>query len=603
MDEIRSVTERFRNLLWTSPRGKLDPSEAEDLLSRAAVCGDGALCWSDINYNDKVRSTWEATNHYSRMIAILLTFGEKRLRSDGEYAERMVALLRGWIMLDPKNPNWWHNEIGTPMNIANIILMMYPVLSREDIRAALPITERGCGIHNDAIFTRWTGANLIWGAMNTLRHALLVEDRELLHLASRYICGEISIGADEGIQEDGSFFQHGRRLYSGGYGRSFAEEIAAAAYVLSGTGCAIPYEKLHILLIHILDGLRYMTKGGVLDYAVVGREFSRPGALSVGGLRRTVDLLLDTDGIPRRDELAAYRREMDGSQIKASVRYYPVAAMLCHHFDGIYVGAKMLNNTTLGAEKCNNEGELCYNMSYGTHTTVMRDGLEYYDIDPVWDFARVPGTLAVHESDEELYRHTGWERSVLPSDHFGGAGYDGCGIIYERCEHGGVSLYVTDFAIPHGFVSLGADIKCTEGVARLTVDQALFRGSVTEEGTSVIHNGIRYTPLDTGSLTYECGIRRGSWHRNSFARSDTEVSMPVFDIGRECTSGSYAYMISSAHVPVPHVHVLCNNADCQAIQLDDGSVLAVFHKPSAITCGGKIIECGKGIFTQFAELA
>ena len=256
MDEIRSVIERFRAMLWTAPQKRVDTLEAEELLSRAAVCGEGALCWSDINYNDTVRSTWAATAHYSRMITILRALGEERLLSDGEYAARMAALLRGWVMLDPKNPNWWHNEIGTPMNIANIILMMHPVLSCEDISSALPITERGCGRHNEAIFTRWTGANLIWGAMNTLRHALLTGDRELLYLASRYVCGEISIGANEGIQEDGSFFQHGRRLYSGGYGRSFAEEIAAAAYVLSGTGCAIPCEKLEILLTHILDGLR-----------------------------------------------------------------------------------------------------------------------------------------------------------------------------------------------------------------------------------------------------------------------------------------------------------------------------------------------------------
>jgi chondroitin AC lyase len=233
----------------------------------------------------------------------------------------------------------------------------------------------------------------------------------------------------------------------------------------------------------------------------------------------------------------------------------------------------------------------------------MRDGFEYYDIDPVWDFARIPGTLAVHESDEQLYKHTGWEKNALPSDHCGGAVYDGCGIIYERCEHGGVSLYVTDFAIPHGFVSLGADISCTEGVARLTVDQALFRGNAVEDGASVIHNGIRYTPLDGSTLTYECDTRRGSWRRNSFARPDTEVSMPVFDIGRECAFGSYAYMISSASMPMPGVRILRNDSDCQAIELDNGTVLAVFHKPASLSCGGRIIEGGKGVFAQFPELA
>ena len=49
-------------------------------------------------------------------------------------------------------------------------------------------------------------------------------------------------------------------------------------------------------------------------------------------------------------------------------------------------------------------------------------------------------------------------------------------------------------------------------------------------------------------------------------------------------------------MPMPGVRILRNDSDCQAIELDNGTVLAVFHKPSSLSCSGRIIEGGKGIF-------
>ena len=106
----------------------------------------------------------------------------------------------------------------------------------------------------------------------------------------------------------------------------------------------------------------------------------------------------------------------------------------------------MLNNTTLGAEKCNNEGELCYNMSYGTRTCFMRRGDEYLDVNPIYDFAHMPGTTARLETDDQLKVCMDWWCVPLPNDHVGGLTEGDRGIIYERPEHDGITATVSFFA-------------------------------------------------------------------------------------------------------------------------------------------------------------
>ena len=92
------------------------------------------------------------------------------------------------------------------------------------------------------ISEKWTGANLIWGASNTIKHAILIEDGALLCQAVERAAKELEIARDgqEGIPPDGSFYQHGPRLYSGGYGRSFADEISQMTYCLQQTPYQFP---------------------------------------------------------------------------------------------------------------------------------------------------------------------------------------------------------------------------------------------------------------------------------------------------------------------------------------------------------------------------
>jgi len=586
MNAIESVRLRLTSLLWNEGKAP-HPKEAQAYLD-ALRPGDapGTLCWADIDYSDQNRAFWKTHQHNERIILILRAFGAERLTADPAYAEMILRAFRFWLHHDFQNPNWWYNDIGMPISVTTIALLLHPVLDKPTLARAAEISGRSYAtMEPGSKASKWTGANLIWGMNIAIRCAILTENEDLLKRAAARAADEICNDRREGIQADGSFFQHGPRLYSGGYGRSYAADIALMAYILQGTPYQFSAEKLNIFLSHILDGLYHMTQNDALDWACIGRELSRLDAVKASSLRSTLRRMLDTEGTPRRDELLAYLDSLTGGPRADSTKYFPCAAMLCHHFGGIYVGGKFHNNRLWGSEVCNEEGVLGFNMSYGTHTCIMRTGAEYHNINPVWDYARIPGTTARTETDEELYARRDWYRIPLPNGHSGGRQSGAYAAVYEFAEHDGVEAMVADFAIPGAYIRLGCGIRTVSGKTEAlvtTVDQCLTAGDSVIGDTCVEHNGIRYSTLDGAHLDTDRSLKTGSWYRNSRTTNlgDAPVSAEVLTITLTHPAGgegSYAYMITPADAPVQHVEIVSNTCEEQSIRLADGRILAVRH--------------------------
>lgn len=596
---METILHRFARMLWDDQPA--DVSSAEGLYASLGPADTpDTFCWADLDYTDKTRSFWQPAQHYARMQTILKAFGEERLYRDGDYASRMIGALKYWLDHDYRNPNWWHNEIGMPLGIGNITILLYPLLDADTVSRAAALVGRGSMATLPAISQSWTGANLIWGALNTVRHALLTGDSDLLRRAVTRAAAEITEGGAEGIQRDRSFFQHGSRLYAGGYGLSFAWDIARLLYLLGDTAYQLPAGKIDLFLSFILDGLRPMIHGGGLDWACVGREITRPGTLDAVHTAGMVELLTRAEGLPRKDELYDFLTHLRGGGSTDMTRYFPDAAMLCHHFHGLYVGAKFMNSRTLGAEICNAEGELCYNMSYGTHTCIMRSGKEYLDINPIWDYAHIPGTTSFEESDAELLARRDWVCAAHPNECFGGKQNGRRAVIYELAQHDGAEALVTHFAFEDGYVCLGAGITDANGRPLVTtVDQCRLTGDPGITDRATVHNGIRYTALDGTVMDTAIREQVGSWRRNNAALSDQPVKGDVLTLtvthpaGRE---SAYAYMISAADTDEPSVKVLHNDRALQAIRLPDGSVMAVFHQACSLMAGpdGELLSGAEG---------
>ena len=601
MQALALIKKRYVELLWQGcVREYINIGYDDSLTLDLLVKGEepGTYYWSDLDYTNMSRSCWDSANHYNRVLRILCQDGRKYLDTDPDYRERVVGAIRYWLVKDPINPNWWHNDIGTPNHMTALGLMLWDILP-DDMRAGMAELAGRGSMKTRTDIPRWTGANLIWGVSNSLRHALMTDDVELLYAAAKRAEAEIYVGEVESIQEDGSFCQHGPRWYSGGYGSNFTFDLSQLAYVLAGTPCAFSKEKMDILLLHVLDGQRNMMHHGYFDYNGVGREYTRRKAVHSRIIHYGVDLLCRIEGIARRDELIAFRDDNARGVTVCDVgnratRHYPKVSYLAHNLGGTHIGVKCHAPGQFDMEVCNGEGHLCYNMSYGTRTCFMRRGDEYLDVNPIYDFAHMPGTTARLETEDQLKVRMDWWCVPLPNDHTGGMTQGDYGIIYERPEHDGITATVSFFAFDGKLVALGADIRdeaAEKGALTTTVDQCRACGDMawSDDGRAVHHGEFTYHNLDGNTrMIAEITHRTGSWTRNSYEEPLTHEEGELFCAYIPVEQDSYAYAVT-VRGEQPSARVLSNTAACQAILLDDGTLMAVFHEDGEIAVDGRTV--------------
>ena len=600
---LAAVRTRLVDLLWQGVllgRPSAD-TDADRILASLVTEGNTAY-WPDIDYADLERSAWKAAAHYTRLESVLVAAGRDRLREDEAYRRTALAVLRYWLVQDFRNPNWWHNEIGMPRHIADLSLLLWDYMPASDREMALTLIGRG-SMKCAPKITGWTGANLIWGIQNTVKHALLSQDGDLLLLALSRASKEIDYG-EEGIQPDGAFRQHGPRWYSGGYGASFTYDLSMLIYVLDGSPYQFSEDKIRMFLLHVLDGQRVMMKNGYFDYCGVGREFSRHGVPYMAGLRVAVGLLASMDSIPRREELAAFAlecahpAEVDASADSDRTVYYPSVALLCHRKAGSYIGVKGHGPDLYDAEVCNDEGVLMYNMSYGTHTCLMRRGDEYHNVSPLWDYAHIPGTTAAYETDSELLSHGYWWNQPLPTDHLAACAEDEMGVLLQRADHDGITAFVSFFTFEGCLVAMGAGISDEKGRALCTtLDQAYAVSPDLSALPRRVDNGEwSYVALADTELLAEAGTVTGAWSRNNLPSSaePVEGALCTVSVAHSDKMDHYAYLIAPRGADLPSIRILSNTAALQAISVSskgEETVLAAFHEAGILDVGeGKKVD-------------
>src|SRR2546422_2481083 len=119
------------------------------------------------------------------------------------------------------------------------------------------------------------GENLVWSAHNHLCLALLTDDSAMLAQVRDAMASVCMPTAGDGIQSDSSFHQHGPQLYTGGYGGSFANDVARYALMTRGTEFALPPAVLSNVADYLADGIAWSLYGNYFDVSVVGREVAR----------------------------------------------------------------------------------------------------------------------------------------------------------------------------------------------------------------------------------------------------------------------------------------------------------------------------------------
>ncbi len=616
--DFEKIRERCVGNLWNSPQNEKYVCKA---ISELKSDGD-TLYFCDVNYECTSASAWNNAQHLVKLSNLINAYGKERLKNDEQARKTVISILDYWLKNDFFcKVNWWYNEIEVPRYIAGIGLRLKEWLSEKQINKMDEIIGRGTLKGSEKAAT-YTGANLTDMMYATVLHGIFIEDCELILKAALRVANEIKVskGNGEGIQCDGSYFQHGNLLCcAGSYGTVFVEGIGFFVTTLYGTEFSLPEEKIRIFIDNILDGQRYFHRGFGTAYFSIGR--SAVYADGAWRLQLWADKLSKLDGVYRQKELQAYVKTFsDFSLLPNVLKYFPCSYTLTAFSPEYFMGVRGAHENIVLTEVINRQNILGYNLSYGSNTCYMYYGDEYGAIGAVMDFCMFPGTTAYAENDSELlsrydsdYNIT-WGKETYKGTHCAGKTDEktGIGVLYTELKNDGIGSMQT-FVIYDGFtVVLGSGLNCSKEEntkeIRTVLDQCKFSsaslgneqltlnsGEITVPSSLRVSNGaFAYYNLSDGVLKAVAETKQGSYSRTDSAKPEVTQSADVFSLyishGTEIKNSSYAYGVFAngkgnaplfaENLPVSEI---INTKEVQGVLFENGHYALAFHKAASVT--------------------
>ena len=628
--DFYSLFDKVKAAQWGKPNAD-EAKKYEALLINDTV----GYKFSSVDYSSTSASAWNTVNHLLYLKTLISCYGEERLKTDTKARETVMAVLDNWLENNYTcTVNWWYNEIQTPRYMAAIGLMLSDHLTEGQLAKMDEIIGKGT-LRGSSKATTYTGANLSDMMATTIQHGLLMGDYGTVFAASERMAEEIVVAAKnkEGIQSDGSYFQHGNLLCSAGsYGTVFVKGIETFIVQLYGTCFALPDEKIELFIDHLLDDQSMFHRMYGTAYFSIGRSaVYANGASQLMGTARTLSRI---DGIYRRDDLLRYSESFsDITKTDAALRYFPLSYSLVSKNADYYMAVRGAHKGFILTEVVNRQNLLGYNLSYGANTCYMYYGDEYQAIGAVLDFSMFPGITTYHEDDAILmerynndYGKT-WGKSTYTGAHCDGMTDDktGIGALYMELINDGLSGKLSFITYKNITIALGAGLDCAKGSntaeIRTSVDQCKYNnakigstsltlngGSVSVMGNAAIYNGaFAYYNLGNGVLTAEAKTMTGSYSRTDSAKGYYEQSADVFSLyysyGTKLDDASYAYAVcangdgkapaTSNDLPILKI---TNTESIQAVEFEDGHYVIIFHTAGTHTlASGERISADKEV--------
>lgn len=586
--DVERVTENITTGMLTGKLGSFGSSDLRDaaaIVAAAAEDDDGNYYFPDIDYTSRIRAGWPAASHLARtqMLALLYRLEPDEAKKD-EYRKYVLGLIDNWLANDYQSDNWWYNRLYNANVLGEIGILMKNDLSKKQLKKLVQFASRG-SLTISAEARTHTGANTIDFAMSTIKFGAVTGSKRAIKKAAQAVAHELKYSNGEGLKKDSTFFQHGNRLYMGGYGIAYISGMANLLLMLSGTKYIFTEEQLTPFAGFILDGLQKMSYGSTLDPTTMGRSVSRVNAQPLLSAAYSLATLAEVEEMPRRDEIKEYVETIRNNVRKDyGLNVFDTAKFLVINNNGFYFSFRGGNDTLVYSEIINDENVLSYNSSFPGVTTIMHAGNEYTNISPVYNYSFVPGTTAVNETDEELFKHADYTYRALPGTYpFAHA--DGAAVSSAKTTHEGIKMTVSCFATDDAAILLGAGMQDSKNRAmNTTINQCFYAGSFTQDGNTVVHNGIKYTVLDGGKLSADSEHRFGNWHRNNLPTASIPAEGDVFTISIE-NKGSYAYTVMGENTDA-EFEVIANTEKVQAVRLPDGRVAAAFFAKDSFTYNG-----------------
>jgi chondroitin AC lyase len=555
--------------------------------------------WPDINYEDREPAAWKVSKHLERIkdLALAWAYPKSAHYHEQSFKAKIDSALDLWLQKRYQSSNWWHNEIGVPRLMRDIIVLLRNDLSPDRLHQALEILAQ-FNVRENA-----TGGNLIWCADLGLHYGVLTHDTNLVDHCRELMVNEIKITTGEGVQPDESFHQHGKRLQMYQYGKAFLWESMRIAWQLRGTPLAFPEEKVKILTGFVMNGWQWMARGIYTVPGTMDRSASRRKELQIAAdLRPLIPFMIE---LQPADATAfkAMQAIQNGQGALTGFRYFPYSDFAVYHRPGFSFFLKTISTRTLATESINHENLLGKLLNSGD-AYLIRNGREYTDLMPVWDWTALPGVTAFKDAHQ-----------IDRKDFVGSVGDETAGlsvmdyVLKDKTGSKTLTAHKVWACYKDVVVCLLAGTKGTNipDTMYTALDQCRWQGDVTvnkpgniiPEGSHTLknvhwihHAGFAYLPLTPATIELQLKTVSGSW--TSINASETpavvheKVFMPLMLHEHKDSSTGYvlAYCPTSAAAmklySKPAWKILRNEEQCQAIVFNDGTTMAAFYTPGKL---------------------
>lgn len=548
--------------------------------------------WDDINYRSPMRSSWKPSWHLYRVMLLCRAYYKYK---DQKYLDAVHLALHFWTSHDFQCTNWWQNQINVPFAYTSLMIMLGDEATPEELNYMEEKLIKRIPINKP------TGQNLIWQYDNQARVALLHQDKAAFNDIMKGMQQVIQVSAKEGIQPDYSFQQHGVMLQFGNYGMHFVNSLLFWMNVTEGSKFSFAPEKQEILFKYCVDGLKWTIYKGGMDITGVGRQIRKDYTLKRGSnLFDDFSLIKQID--PDKD---ACRYALDGfatkqqadCKLSGNKGFWRSAYMIQRDGGNYMMSVKTHGNTVKKVEAINGENLKGSFLNDGV-TLIQRTGLEYRNIEALWNWDMLPGTTCdttVDPGDRKIFGSSNDASAFvgqLSNEHEGIST-----MYYNRL---GVTAYKSYFFVDNMMIALGAGITSPNSAHVVTTlnqrfchgNKGMMAGTTTDNQQWLWQDSIGYFSLNAKqNIKSRIERRVGNWFNIDQASDDKlfSDSLLTLYVGHDQTD-QYAYMVKPAiglaetksvaqnHLPT----VISNTTETQGIATQN-FIMIVFYKPATIS--------------------
>jgi len=567
-DDFKIVKDRVVAELMKSV---INDGQVETILSK--LNEDGSF--GDINYEDLSRTAgFPQRNHTYRLVYLAKAYRNKtsKFYKSKKLKEIITVGYQYWVANDFFGDNWHNNQISTPTNLVNLMLLIGDELPEDLVEKGQSIIGRA---HMNASGARPSGDRIVIAGI-LAKNLLFKGDKEHFDKIIELIEGEVKFSTgSRGMQHDYSFHHRRDRVNnttSYGYTK-YANAFGEWSYYVAKTDYAFSVERINHLIDYYLEGIFKQQVYAIYpDISVKNRSITHKATFEPRGTLEIERLVHSTDY--RREELEEVIKLRNGESkpSQSFAKFFWQTEHFVFQRPDFYTTVRMFSTRNRNMEEpYNGPGKPTHHRADGTNYLMLK-GDEYHNIWPVYDWQKISGTTIIQKP--KLYPPTEIQKDGLTD--FVGAVTDGLfgAVAFDFISpHDFVKAKKTWFFFDEEYVCLGTDINSNRNLpVATTINQVLMRSDVTisqnckievlpegnrelEKVKWVHQDKIGYIFPEPATVTVSNQIQRGRWSEITDQKniSDEIVSEEVFMLW--FNHGSYPQSASYCYIVVPNVTV------------------------------------------------